>query len=228
MQYIESSSKSNSGGIKSVNYKPKEVLAFKNIIHPERCIISLFQLYTSHRPPCVERFYLTALKQNDAVVWYSVQPMGINTIKKVVSNMCKEGGFAGYYTNHSLRATSATRLFQNGVEEQLVAQITGHRSLAVRSYKRPSMQQLNDLSNVIQGNRYKSTDQIEKLELIASSSNQDISTMTFTSSKVHATNKEMSANFSPDVDRVTIGQPANKKLSLQIDGNANIIKIQFD
>jgi len=43
----------------------------------------------------------------------------------------------GNYTNHSLRATSATRLFDAGVDEQLIMSRTGHSSTAgVRSYKR--------------------------------------------------------------------------------------------
>ena len=41
------------------------------------------------------------------------------------------------YTNHSLRATAATRMFAGSVPEKLVAEKTGHRSLkALRSYER--------------------------------------------------------------------------------------------
>ena len=41
------------------------------------------------------------------------------------------------YTNHSLRATAATRMFAGLVPEKLVAEKTGHRSLkALRSYER--------------------------------------------------------------------------------------------
>lgn len=35
------------------------------------------------------------------------------------------------YTNHSLRATAATRLYAAGVDEQLIAEKTGHRSSTV-------------------------------------------------------------------------------------------------
>lgn len=43
----------------------------------------------------------------------------------------------GKYTNHSLRATSVTRLFDAGVDEQLIMAHTGHSSTSgVRSYKR--------------------------------------------------------------------------------------------
>ena len=42
----------------------------------------------------------------------------------------------------SLRVTSATRLFQSGIDEQLIMSHTGHRSVyGVRSYKRISEEQ---------------------------------------------------------------------------------------
>ena len=45
--------------------------------------------------------------------------------------------YPGFYTNHSLRTTAATWLFDAGVDEQLIMTRTGHRSVAgVRSYKR--------------------------------------------------------------------------------------------
>jgi len=34
--------------------------------------------------------------------------------------LCCEAEFQGFYTNHSLRATAATRLFEAGVEDQLI------------------------------------------------------------------------------------------------------------
>jgi hypothetical protein len=59
--------------------------------------------------------------------------------------------FTGFYSNHSLRATCATRLFEQGVDEQLIAQKTGHRSNAIRGYKRPSANQEKEVSEIIQG-----------------------------------------------------------------------------
>ena len=54
--------------------------------------------------------------------------------------------------NHSLRATAATRLYQAGVDEQLVMEKTGHRSIeGVRSYKHTSEQQLQQLSDILHG-----------------------------------------------------------------------------
>ena len=65
--------------------------------------------------------------------------------------MCKDAGILGYHTNHSLRASAATRLHQSGcVEEQEIMERTGHRSLeAVRSYKRSSNKQLQQVSDIL-------------------------------------------------------------------------------
>ncbi|KAL5006842.1 hypothetical protein ScPMuIL_015648 [Solemya velum] len=55
----------------------------------------------------------------------------------------------GYFTNHSLRASCASRLFENGVDEQLVMERTGHRSLAVRRYKRTSNKLVRSVSEIV-------------------------------------------------------------------------------
>ena len=61
----------------------------------------------------------------------------------MVCDMRKEAGIIGYKTNHSLRATAAIKLYQSGVDEQLIMERTGHRSLdGVRSYKRTSRKQV--------------------------------------------------------------------------------------
>ena len=63
--------------------------------------------------------------------------------------ICKNAGIPWHKTNHSLRATTATRLYQSGVDEQLVER-TGHRSLdGVRSYKRTSASQREALSDIL-------------------------------------------------------------------------------
>ena len=65
--------------------------------------------------------------------------------------MCKNAGITGYCTNHSLRATTATRLHQSAsVEEQEIMERTGHRSIeTVRSYKRVSHEQLGQVYDKI-------------------------------------------------------------------------------
>ncbi|VDI53102.1 Hypothetical predicted protein [Mytilus galloprovincialis] len=59
----------------------------------------------------------------------------------------------GKRTNHSLRASAATRLYNAGIEEQSVAETTGYRSNAVRVYKRTSADQQIEASNILNGLR---------------------------------------------------------------------------
>ena len=53
-------------------------------------------------------------------------------------------------SNHSLRVTAATRLFQSGTDEQLIMDRTGHRSIdGIRAYKRISQDQEKEVSSVL-------------------------------------------------------------------------------
>ena len=67
--------------------------------------------------------------------------------------MMSEAGVEGYYTNHSLRATAVSRLFQNDVDDKLIKGITGHRSL--QGYNRETEEQLLKVSKIVQGQKEK-------------------------------------------------------------------------
>ena len=69
----------------------------------------------------------------------------------MVKNIMFLAGFEGHYTNHSLRATTATRLFHDDVPKLLIRAQTGHRSNAIFAYKRPSNEQIRNVSTVLQG-----------------------------------------------------------------------------
>ena len=67
-----------------------------------------------------------------------------------MSRLCKQTGIQGYKTNHSLRATAITRLYESGVEEQQIMERMGYQSLEdVQSYKRTSDKQRQALSDVL-------------------------------------------------------------------------------
>ena len=70
-------------------------------------------------------------------VWYTAVAIGHNSLGNTVKRLCDSAGVLGYFTNHSLRASTATRLFEAGVDEQLIMLRTGHSTTSgVRSYKR--------------------------------------------------------------------------------------------
>ena len=60
--------------------------------------------------------------------------MGHQKLSTIVADMVDRAGLQGKVTNHSLRATAASRLYESDVDEQLVVETTGHRSTSgVRS-----------------------------------------------------------------------------------------------
>ena len=89
-------------------------------------------------------------KTNATGFWYSTQPIGHSKLDGTVARMCKAAGIGGFKTNHSLRATAATRLYQAGLDEQLIMETTGHQRLdGVRNYKRTSVEQQQVVSDIL-------------------------------------------------------------------------------
>ena len=104
--------------------------------------------HTSTNKPAKTAFYLTPLKKPKDICWYSEVPVGNNALSQ--HQLCTSAGIKGYKTNHSLRVTSATRMFQDGVNDQLIISRTGHRSIeGVRTYKRILEEQRMELSHVL-------------------------------------------------------------------------------
>ena len=68
-----------------------------------------------------------------------------------MAELAKKAGLIGNFSNHSLRATAASQLYNANVDEQLISEVTGHRSNAVRGYKRTSSDQLKSVSNILYG-----------------------------------------------------------------------------
>ena len=110
--------------------KPKEVYQYANEQDTRRCFVWLYKFHNSKCPDDrpLNALYLTPLLKPKGKVWYSKIAMGHNTHGKIISEMMKEAFFEGHYTNHSLCVTSATRLFDAEVDEQLIMTRTGHSS----------------------------------------------------------------------------------------------------
>ena len=151
--YRQDISKTNQGGLQHRNHSPKIVRAFENVESPERCIVKLYEKYISHLPPntTINAFYRRPLDHIKGDVWFCSSAVGRHKLDTVVADICKQGNLGGYRTNHSLRASAATRMFDAEVDEQLICEVTGHRSAAVRSYKRTNTAKQRKLSAIVQG-----------------------------------------------------------------------------
>lgn len=117
---------------------------------------------------------MTPIAKPKGKIWFAIIPVGHNTLSKTVTRLCETAGIDGYKTNHSLRVTAATRLFQAGVDEQLIMKQTGHRSLeGVRIYKQTSETQNEEVSSIL------NADQASFAKKPKISSPDDISPCTF-------------------------------------------------
>ena len=169
LKYTEDISKNHPGGLKSRKITSKTVIHHANQENPERCLVRLFKKYLQLCPTDVppECFYLQPLKSPTATCWYSKLPLGHSNLDSTVRRLFKTAGVEGYKTNHSLRATATSRLYQAGVDEQLVMERTGHRSVeGVRSYKRTGEKQRKVLSDIL--NRQNSQSE-QSLEVVSAS-----------------------------------------------------------
>ena len=136
LQYTQNvPSKTVQGGLDHVHIQGKRVRAYSSR-NKERCLVELYKKYMLLCPkPRPTPFYLrplTKAKQSDyGEFWYGHQAVGQNYLADIISKICHNAGLTGYRTNHSLRTSAASRLYQKGVEEQLIQEQTGHRSNAL-------------------------------------------------------------------------------------------------
>ena len=152
LKYTEDVSKNHQGGLKSRKCKTKVVIHHENVQNPSRCFVNLYKLYNTKCPKDrpEHAFYLQPLKSPTADCWYNTVPIGHATLAGTIARICRQAGITGYKTNHSLRATAATRLYQAGINEQLIMETTGHYSLeGVRSYKRTNTEQQESVSDIL-------------------------------------------------------------------------------
>ena len=145
-------SKNNKGGLKQRKIQPKQVNVYP-IPGSNRCPVMIIMKYFSLLP--VQRqchsFYLQPKKKFTNDCWYLDRAVGINKLQGMVREVCDNAGFPGFYTNHSLRATATTRMYHSGIDEQIIQEVTGHRSVAVREYKRTCDDQKLFASSCIMG-----------------------------------------------------------------------------
>ncbi len=140
LRYTEDISKNRPGGIKGRNIKPKVVNHHANTSNKDRCFVRLYKKYIQLCPDNTNSnaFYLQPAIKPTPNCWYTKTPVGHNTLNKTVTRLCSAAGIEGFKTNHSLRATTATRLYQSGVDEQLVMERTGHRGEELQKNIKPA------------------------------------------------------------------------------------------
>ena len=81
-----------------------------------KCIVKILDCYKRRVPQEPKAFYLRPLDKipvDPDKPWFVNMPVGINTLSNVMSKVCKSLDVTlPNYTNHSLRATAASHIFE--------------------------------------------------------------------------------------------------------------------
>ena len=150
--------KMNQGGLTGkANSKVVKVFPSEDKV---RCPVRLYAKYIGLLPRSKScgKLYLHPKVKAVPNIWFCDQPYGKNKIYSTVKELCKKAGLEGKFTNHSLRALSATHMFDSDVSEQVIKEIIGHKSDCVRVYKRTSDHLLKEASDSITGVKGKGND----------------------------------------------------------------------
>lgn len=131
--YTEYGSKNRNGGFYQLGVENKCVPIYRNREAGERCLVYLLDLYISKildKAKEADLFYCRPLQMfAESNCWYSRKPRGKHTLNNMVKTMCSEAGIEGHFTNHNLKATGATQLFERNIPEKVIQEFTGHRSV---------------------------------------------------------------------------------------------------
>ena len=130
--------------------------ALKHLLYSpggNHCVVCVLDAYIQKLPESPDDFYLRPLlKTPHSGPRYACAKVGVNTLKKILPDLSKEAGVGVHYTNHSLRATAITRMYEGGVPENLISEKSGHKSIkALRSYESTSIQQEKGAGSMISG-----------------------------------------------------------------------------
>ena len=158
--YTENASKNRQGGLAQLRMENKTVPIYSRDDAGERCHVHILDKYIQKLPEEVikqDYFYarpLLKVPSDPNEPWYASVPVGKNVLGSMLKDMCREAHISGHKTNHSLRATGASELFEAGVPKKIIKERTGHRSLeALRLYERTTSDQQKAVSSILSADK---------------------------------------------------------------------------
>lgn len=236
LRYQEFKSKTNQGGLSAQNVKkPCVAYCFPNELNKARCPVLLFIKYVRYCPLGSDdstAFYLRSnVNWQTSKLWYTRQPIGKQMLNDYLKNLMADAGFMGNFTNHSLRATTATRLFQGYCPEQLIAEQTGHTSNAIRCYKKSNLLQKEGVSKILAHTNF-SKEKVEKNDM---DKQQEVASKSPKQSVQKSVNNTVETQVSSSKECVAsqqvttaVGTESHVSLPQNIQGNlAGLVNIHF-
>ena len=119
-EYIEFASKNNQHRFRDIHAKNKCVKAYANCDDSDKCVVRILDFFKSKLPKDPKAVYLRPVEKvpsDPDKPWFVNVPVGVNTLNTIIARMCEKVEGIPKYTNHSLRATAASRLFEKNVPE---------------------------------------------------------------------------------------------------------------
>ena len=207
-QYVENGSKNYQGRFSETGQANKIGRAYAQPNSGDRCPVRVQDLYLKKLLPGSITFYMQPFQKLPAdpyQAWFKNTSVGVNSLKNMMTKVSELAGLSVKYTNHSLRATSASRMFVSGVPEKIhvVVEVTRHKSVkALRQYKRTTNQQFQAIGHSISS--LESFDHVQSIPVEAKKEEEK-----------------------PAVDRAAILGEMQKAL-LSISGNLNNCTFNFN
>ena len=141
------STKNHQGGLgDSENESDANIFA---VAGSQRCPVKTNKNYLDHLNPSSDALFQKPrdgqsqkFSPADEKIWYCNSPVGSSTLDNMLKNMSRRAGIEPHLTNHCLRATAVTVLYDHNCETTHMKSVTGHRSdQAVEPYyDRPSIE----------------------------------------------------------------------------------------
>ena len=116
------------------------------------CPVAALKKYVSKLHPNFEHLwcYPKDTFNTDDDTWYTMKPIGVNTLNKFLPALSKFCGLSQGYTNHSIRATMCTTLHQQGFQMKDVQSVSGHKSIpSLAIHQRTSTSQKHMMSRAL-------------------------------------------------------------------------------
>ena len=144
VEYTEHGSKNRPRGRRQLNLENKTIIQYARPELGDRCHVYLLHFYISKLPEEAFQRYIFYMKSLACISaspsdpWYANKPLGHNTLAKFLKLILVGARIdASNKSNHSLRATAISYMYENNIPEKLIMEQSGHLSRdGVKSYER--------------------------------------------------------------------------------------------
>ena len=156
LEWNERLTKTRVGDPKDIRkFAPK---MFTNLENSDRCPVQIFDFYSTKRPLSAKHDALFlgvnhSKNRRPDTPWFMDYPMGINRLGEIMGRLAKRAGLdktGKHFTNHSVRRSMCTQLFQMGVPPLMIAQLSGHKNVSsLTHYTEMSEEQQCQISQML-------------------------------------------------------------------------------